>query len=208
MKKPLIPLLILLVSPLFACNSQKGASSKTYISYGSLYDQSATLISQTELDKKVANEESFLLAMSPGDEKDVHCSCWRTFSSIIDNFVKDHTPIVYKCSVWFAEKYGVTPPESEDPGFAVFENGKLKKQYVYTVKNTPTYFTNKDAFNSFINDITIAPKMIYIDDNQYQEKINENKRNIISYIRKGCSDCGYVLPNVFDPFFKKHDTAQ
>ena len=112
MKKPLIPLsIILLVSPLFACNSQKGTSSKTYISYGSLYDQSATLISQTELDKKVANEESFLLAMSPGDEKDVHCSCWRTFSSIIDNFVKEHTPIVYKCSVWFAEKYGVTPPD-------------------------------------------------------------------------------------------------
>ena len=201
-KKGLMLLPILLTS-LMACQSDN-KSSKVKLSYGKTYDESATLLSVKELESRINNEESFLLAMSPGNEEDVTCSCWRTFSSIIDDYVKNNDRIVYKCDVYNAKKYGVEPPINQDPGFAIFENGKLKKQYVYTVKNTPTYFTNKDAFKEFVDDISIEPNMIYVDDEKYQEIIAKDEQSIVSIVRKGCSDCGYVLPNVFDPFFKEN----
>ena len=207
MKKNLLFLFAILSASLAGCNQTK-QDSKVYLSYGSRYDETATALTSALVEEKINNEESFLLALSPGAEESVTCSCWRTFSYLIDEYVKKNDRIIYKIDVYRMEKYGLKAPENQDPGFAIFENGKLKKQYIYTTKNTPTYFTNKDALSDFIDEISLAPKMIYINDAQYQEMIDNKNDFAMSVIRKGCSDCKYVLPNVIDPFFKQNTAKQ
>ena len=207
MKRNYLFLLPIILISLSGCNNQK-KDSKVYLSYGSKYDTAATSLSDAQVEEKINNEESFLLALHPGAEEKVTCSCWRTFSYLIDEYVKDNDRIIYKIDVYKMEKYGIKAPENQDPGFAVFENGKLKKQYVYTTKNTPAYFTNKDALKDFLEDISDAPRMIYINDEQYKSKLFANESFAISIVRKGCGDCKYVLPNVIDPFFKNNEVKQ
>ena len=210
MKNKFLFLFPLILASLVGCNTQKKDTkdTKVFLSYGSRYDTEATALSDKQVEDKINNEESFLLALHPGAEEKVTCSCWKTFSYLIDEYVKDSDRIIYKIDVYKMEKYGLEAPENQDPGFAVFENGKLKKQYVYTVKNTPTYFTNKDALKGFLNDISVSPKMIYINDEQYQKMLFLKESFALSIVRKGCGDCNYVLPNIFDPFFKNNETNQ
>ena len=205
MKRKFLFVLTILGSTLTGCNQGGNSSnSKVYLSYGSKYDTGATALTSASVEEKINNEESFLLALCPGAEENVTCSCWRTFSYLIDEYVKNNDRIIYKIDVYRMEKYGIKAPENQDPGFAIFENGKLKKQYIYTTKNTPTYFTNKDALKDFIDDISSMPRMIYINDEQYQAKLTNKENFAMSVVRKGCSDCKYVLPNVIDPYFKNN----
>ncbi|MBR0294957.1 MAG: hypothetical protein IJQ67_03530 [Bacilli bacterium] len=207
MKNKLFVLFPFLLVSLSACNSN-GKDAKVKLSYGSRYDKGAIALTLNEFKTRIDNEESFLLALSPGNEDEVTCSCWRTFSSLVDEYVLNHDQIVYKIDVYKVESYGLKAPVNQDPGFAIFENGQLKKQYFYKTKDTPTYFLNKDAFASFVKTISIAPSMVYINDEQYLAMKDGRNDFSMSIVRKGCSDCSYVLPNVFDPFFKKNTAKQ
>ena len=216
MKKK-ISLISLIILPLVSCGGGTKTITKTQLSYGSHYDTTATRLTASEVLAKTKNEESFLLALYKGEEKDITCSCWKTFSYIIDGYVKEHDEIVYKANILDLDdlaqkdkdnKLGLTVQSATDPSFAIFKNGKLVKQYFYSTKNTPTYFTNDDAFASFVSDNTIAPKMIYVDDEEYVALQRRNEETVISVVRKGCPDCGYMLPNVYDPFFKEEKTTK
>ena len=199
LKLTLLPLSLL---TLIGCNKQK-SSSDYRLSYGSLCDDGALLLSASDFKEKVDNKESFVIALIPGEEKSVSCLCWKTFSWVIDNFCMSDERIIYKANVFHLTDYGVSAPTKEDPGLAIFIDGKLYKQFEYTVKDTKEYWHDTDALRELISGYTLNPTMIYINDAQYTE-YQSNDKFVVSIIRNKCSDCKYVLPNVFDPYFKKH----
>ena len=204
MKKNIYLVLSLPLLLLVSCQGSKGGS-KVKLSYGSLYDEGALLISEADFKEKIDGKESFIISLIPGEESDVSCGCYRTFSYVIDNFVKDTHFRAYKTNVYEISEYGVKTPANEDPGFAIFKDGKLFKQYRYSVSNTPTYFTNVDSFTSLINETCLDPNMFYINDEQYLSKLTNKEDFVMSIVRKGCGDCKYMLPNILDPFFKSKD---
>lgn len=208
MKQLFLSTALLLSTLLSGCQNQ--GSNKVLLSYGSDYDEAMTEVNYSKLLDMTTNGESFLLALRPGDESSITCSCWMTFSALLNNYVKNNLPIIYVTNVYqivdYQEHFGLVAPERQDPGFALFKDGKLYKQYIYTTKNTPQFWQNKDALKDFIEEICEEPKMIYLQINQLSEMIdaNKDKQIIASYVRKSCGDCGYVLPNVFLPYLKSH----
>lgn len=211
MKKKFLLLSLVSLFSLIGCTAEKG-NKEIQLSYGSLADEVATFLSYSDLSKRIANEESFILALAPGVEDKITCSCWRTFSYLIDRYVSENVEIIYKCNVYdvadHKESFGLVAPTSSDPGIAIFKNGKLDKQYFYSTKNTPIYFENIDGLKTFIKDKTEEPKLIYVNENQLDNKINSNENFAVTYVWKSCSDCGYVLPNVLDPYMKENKDAK
>ncbi len=209
MKKRAFLLPFLLLSTLGGLTACSDDEHLVQLSYGSLVDTETTQINYSTLTKMVSNEESFILILRPGLDSEITCSCWRTFSTHCDSYVQDHTRILYEINIYNVsdqeETFGLEAPTSQDPGFAVFENGQLVKQYFYTAKSTPTYWTNVDALASFLDEITEEPKLIYIDESMLETKILNSESFIITYTWSSCSDCAYVLPNVLDPYAKSHD---
>ena len=150
----------------------------------------------------------FILALRPGEESSVTCSCWKSFASILNYYVANNNRIIYASNIYqitnYSENFSLIVPTSQDPSLAIFENGKLKKQYIYTVKNTPAYWNNKDAFKEMIEDVTESPSVIYISEEQANTIKSQNDINVISYVRKSCGDCSFVLPNVLLPYINEH----
>ena len=200
MKKNIILSLISLIA-LTGCTPIDGGN-KVSISYGSTYDQEKVELTYAELRKKVDNEESFLLALHPGQLDTIRCTCWKTFSYELDKYVQTNLPIVYSANIYEitekAENFGLSDPAGEDPGFAIFEKGTLNKQFFYNSKQG--FWGNKDAFKEMIEKRINQPKIIYIDDTKLDE-VKAGHNQLVTFVRKSCSDCAYVLPNNFEPYF-------
>ena len=196
----LLPLSLL---TLVGCKKKTKSLDDYRLSYGSLCDDEAQLLSQKEFKDKIDNKESFVIALIPGEEKTVTCTCWKTFSWVINNFCMSDERIIYKANVYHLTDYGVKAPTKEDPGLAIFIDGVLYQQFEYTVKDTKEYWHDVDSLRELISGYTSNPNMIYINDEQYKQ-YQSNDRFVVSIIRNSCGDCKYVLPNVFDPYFKKH----
>lgn len=212
MKRKLVVLLsIVSTLAVSGCNNKKN-DERFLLSYGSYIDSTATAISYATLQSMVANEESFILALSPGNEASITCNCWKTFSFNINKYVKENAPIIYKADVYNIaaqeERFGLVAPSMEDPTIAFFKNGKLVKQYMYSSKNTPEYFYDVDALAKFIDSLTLTPKALYISEGMLETKIANKESFVISYVRNQCSDCKDILPNVFDPYLKTKNTKE
>ena len=196
------------VAPICGCTPK--APQKVNLSYGSNIDDKMSELTYSELLNMVNNKESFLLALRPGVEEVITCSCWKTFSFLLNNYVSTNDRIVYVANVYqiadYEENFGLIAPAHQDPGFALFKDGKLQKQYIYTTKNTPQYWQNKDALKEFIEEISNEPRLIYTDIASFESVIasSNDKEVIASFVRKSCGDCGYVLPNVLVPYTNEH----
>ena len=203
MKNKVLVLTLLPLSLLTLVGCKKKSGSEYRLSYGSLCDDAAELLSQSDFKDKVDSKESFVVALMPGEESTISCLCWKTFSWVINNFNMSDERIIYKANVYHLTDYDVELPTNEDPGLAIFINGKLYKQFKYTVKDTKPYWHDVDSLRALLDQFTERPNMVYINETQYAEYQSRDKF-VVSIIRNACSDCKYVLPNVFDTYFKQN----
>lgn len=187
---------------LSGCNSTN--SKKTLITFGSNFDQAATKINYDDLKIKIVDEESFLLTIYPGD--DSTCGCWTQFKEVIDDYVKNNSTIIYKINYLNLEsesnKYGLTY-YSDRPTLALFEKGKLKKEWQYVVKDIDPLFKSTYQLETTLKEYILEPKLIYINQNQLDEKI-KNDAFTICYVWASCPDCKYALPKVIIPYFENN----
>lgn len=205
MKKCLIFLSLLLT--LFACENNDG-SDKVKLDYGSLIDDGITYISKDELDIKMLDEDSFILAIYPG--ADSLCGCWTVFRENLNRYVQEEERIVYGVdafSLMGEESYGITLADDR-PNLALIEKGKLKHQWLYDTKNTQQFYTSYIYLSEHFEKYTIAPNTIYIDQDTLDSFITNSYTFAIAYTWHSCSDCKYCFPNVVLPFFEKEDEAK
>ncbi|MCD8195325.1 MAG: hypothetical protein LUD22_03425 [Coprobacillus sp.] len=201
MKKKSFLLIPILLFSLCGCNGSTN-SEKINLSYGSLIDEEATLITRSTLRSMCDNEESFILVSYPGD--DSRCSCWITFSKIIDSYVQEHEEIIYKIN------YGNIGGEDNEFGLSIyndrptlcfFEKGKLQSENIYNTKNEQAFFKNKESFENFIEESVNTPKIVYINEDLLETWVNQEQTFTIMYEWSTCPDCQYCLPNVIIPYF-------
>ncbi len=202
MKKKVI---LSLVTPLM-CLSVSGCFKNvgmklTYGTYLTTEDDSindAVKINYAELASRMSEDggyhnENFLLAIAPTNG----CLCWSKFQAVLKQFIKETHYLVYQIN-WdeFGENsnYGLNFQDGHVT-FAIIRGGKIVKQYM----SNPV-LDSKEALKSEIDKFVRAPDLYYVDEPFLNEVIKTGETTLVQYIRKTCSDCNYVDPNILWPY--------
>lgn len=192
MKKLLIPLIaILSTSSLLGCSS-----SKSRLTYGTLY-HSSSLSSDNATIYSKKEKENFLLATYD----DEMCGCWVYFSRALDVLAKRDNILTYKLHDDEIDDrlnaFGIK--NSKDPAFYIIADGKVLKSYFYS--DNDSLFTDENRLlNEITNNINL-PYMYFINEAQIEDKIVKDG-GIIYYTRMSCPDCSYCTPHVLMPYLK------
>lgn len=207
----LLPFALLSTFALSACQNDK---QELHISYGTLIDNPGIKdLSYGEMMAKLVggyeDTENYLLAIYYG--KDSHCSCWGTFKTVLQEYADKYDTVVYSIdrfefdsvrkesdgNVW--KKAGLSFQEKDEPRFFVMANGKVKKAFFYNTSSK--MFRNCDALNTEISNYIKAPNMYYIEQDELDNRIFEEKQEtVVHYMWSFCPDCMYCAPHVLNPF--------
>ena len=192
----LAPIMCLSIS---GCHSNVGMKL-TYGTYLTTDDDSindAEKITYPELSARmdetgVYHNENFLLTIAPTNG----CVCWAKFQAVLKQFIKDTHYLVYQinCDEFGENKYGLTFEEGHVT-FAIIKNGTIVKQYM-----SGAVLESVEALKSEVDKFVRAPEMYYVDEEFLNESIKYGETTLVQYIRKTCSDCNYVDPNVVWPY--------
>lgn len=222
MKKTLILLPIVLFSTIAlsgctGCGTTEEAGV-TAISYGTyIQNEGMRELDYGGLkDKFVGDEkgESFILAGVYASG--TGCACWTDFSTILKSFVKNEHYVVYtfekvKCfteaNEGDAASWGLQLPSYGKSALYIVNNGKVVKQFDYQSDNP--FFLDSKVFKSEITKYISAPQMYYLDYNDLNKKLIEDKEEaVVHYIWNDCGDCKYCGPHFLVPYMKENTISK
>lgn len=201
MKKKVI---LSLLAPLM-CLSLGGCFSNvgmklTYGTYLTTEDDTindATKISYPELVSRMDeggayHNENFLLTIAPVND----CICWTKFQAVLKQFIKETHYVVYQinCDEFQDNNFGLTFQDGH-VSFAIIKGGSIVKQYM-----SHSILDSAEALKSEVNKFVKAPDLYYVDEPFLNDAIKNGETTLVEYIRKTCSDCNYVDPNVLWPY--------
>ena len=220
-KKFLFPLLApLLFTSLLGCSKKDShnddAKDMARLTYGTEIQQDLNslkeLNNQELYDKAFNEQEVFLLAVYQGGYSE-DCLCWSTFQNVIVNYMNKWHEIVY---VFDAQKQDdslkdleISKYDESAPCLYVF-NGKEKIVcFSYKNKNDRDIFTDTKeckVIKERIHNVVNRPLLYYVYPDYVQHnEIKYNSSLLFLFIRSGCGDCKYVIPNVIIPYINSHD---
>lgn len=209
--------LISLIVPLLSC-SLTGCSKqeeKFRLTYGTKIEQNASTVVELNNDQlynKAFNEkEVFLLAVYQGGYSE-DCLCWSTYQDVIINYMNDNKEIVY---VYDAQKQDdslkslrITRYEDSAPCLYIFNGEEQVTSFTYKKSQDKAIFEDRkgNAMKERVHQFVNMPLLYYVS----PEFVLENKKEhhetiVVLFIRRGCGDCSYVLPNVIIPYINSHD---
>ncbi|MCQ3035393.1 MAG: hypothetical protein MJ248_04205 [Bacilli bacterium] len=166
------------------------------LAYGSL-DNSLKEITYTDLATMVNDEDSFILAITSSS---LGCGCWSTFKNqvLLPYQNENHVMIYYinhqefyDASQKLLDTFGLTI--TIDPGFGLFNKGKLKYTEKYSSKNY--VFSKQEYFVEYMQDKVKLPHVYYVSKDMLDELYKGTTAFNIMFSRSNCGDCKYVLKN-------------
>ena len=213
MKKKIITLLPLLLTPLLLNGCEK---DKVTLTYGTFINQdiySLKEITTSELLSKAQDDkEVFLLAAYQGSYSET-CLCWNTFLNVVAKYSNTYNEMVY---VYNAQSQDdsikdlkINKYEDSTPCLYVF-NGKEKiASFSYRNSGDKAIFedTTAEAMNTRVHKYINKPTMYYVDESYMEAHYKQDDKLAVLFFRRGCGDCKYVIPNVIIPYIKKHSLA-
>ena len=201
-------LILALLAPVM-CLSVNGCHSNvgmkltygTYISTEDEANNDATKIVYSELAARMGEEgayrnENFLLTVAPTNG----CLCWAKFQGVLKQFIKETHYLVYQinCDEFGDDKFGLNFEEGHVT-FAIIKNGAIVKQYM-----SNSVLESKEALKAEVDKFVRAPELYYVDEAFLNESIKYGETTLVQYIRKSCSDCNYVDPNLLWPYINQN----
>ena len=193
---------LLLVSLLMSSFAISGCSnnSKINLIYGDYTNNTVTDIKYLDLQSKIANKETFMLAVEPTGS----CACWSDFKAILNVYIPETHVIVYhmKYAMFYEnETYGLNLRDGYTT-FAIFESGELKQNIISDRQNM---FHDEKVFREYITGTVNLPHYFYIS----LDKTNElfaasSTSSVIYFARSTCSDCAYVDKYVLKDYAENH----
>ena len=95
------------------------------------------------------------------------------------------------------------------PCLYVFNGEKTVAKFTYQNKQDKAIFedTSAEAMYTRLHKVIDKPTLYYVDLSYLSSQYTENKQMVVLFIRSGCGDCRYVLPNVILPYINKHSLA-
>ena len=206
MKKALVllPILVLAGASLTACEHD----NRPRITYGTLVETEATLLSYEQLQNKVADKENLLISVY---EDVLPCGCWTTFHNIINQYVdKYDTRIYYIPRSQFSEdadKFGLSIlTDGTKPTFAFIKEGKKASEYIYGT-DTKTMFETLEGLRSAVTRIAKDPQYMFVDQAYLDNAlfVEKQDRVVVHYIWNFCPDCNDCFPYVLSPYTQNHE---
>ena len=209
MKKKLLGLSLipLAFSALIGCSSQKSV-----LTFGTYIGQTIyTLdpLSNSGLVSKAESNEVFLLAVYQGQYSE-DCSCWSTFEHIIASYMNKYNERVY---VYNAQEQDqsvahlkIDKNNESSPYLYIFKGKKLLAKFYEQRSKDKAIFsdTTCQAMEQRVHKVVNKPKAYYVDDAYLKENLSKTNKAIVSFVRSGCSDCNYVIPNVIIPYINSN----
>ncbi len=196
----------LLALPLCACNKADEGAVK--LTYGSEIDEESTEIRVSQLEQMVSNKESFILVLYQGSGAET-CTCWKDFSKVIDEYVQDEIRIIYKMNGLSLEdknEYGLSV-QTDRPTLSIFKEGKKVYEEIYDAKSTQRFFKHTSDLKDYLDQYTLEPDLIYIDEDTLEYMNTSRKSFHIMYEWSTCPDCQYCLPEVVIPYFTSNEVT-
>lgn len=178
-----------------------GQESKPALVYGDYFSE-LTDIKYADLANKVDDGKTFLLAVRPKS----NCACWAHFKQVLEEYkAQTHVSIFTIIASEFdnaTNKFSLDVRNDRET-FAIFKDGKLYEQNVYSEKN-PIFNQPRD-FKSYLESKVDLPTMFYISFDTYNEWLAvQDKTFNIYYARNNCPDCEYFDNNLLKAYGEKH----
>lgn len=201
-------ILLLLLAP-FALTTMTGCGTNirkmkltfgTYVTTSDNSNPDTTLISYDDLSLKMSknsssNNENFLLVIP---DPEGSCVCWSTFQPILKQFIKETNYRIYQVNQSsFGEnddRFGLSFKKGYVT-FAIIEGTTIKQQYPDS-----HVFNNATGLKAEIDKYVTAPDMYYVSQDYLNDQIKIGNTVLVSYVRSGCGDCQYALPNILVPY--------
>lgn len=204
--------LLLIITPLLfaSLTGCKKEGDKIHLTYGTemqVNSSSLKELSNDELLVKARDEkEVFLLATYQGEYSE-DCLCWATFKDVISNYMNLNNRLVYIFNAQnqneSLKNLGIEKIDQSTPYLYIFNGEKKLASFSYNNSRDKTIFEDRkaNAIKERVNKVVSDPLIYYI----HPEAIEQKSDNLlVLFIRNGCGDCKYVLPNVILPYFNSH----
>ena len=208
MKKYIFILPIVLLPLLTSCNKEK--APLTYGTYVETNIRSLRELSNEELLTKTRDEEeTFLLAVYQGDYS-LTCDCWNTFQNVVVNYVNTYHESVYLYNAYNQDEQlanlRIEKIRDSAPYLYIFKGEETLAKYSYNNRNQKAIFenTNGKAMYNAVHKVITAPTMYYVDETYLDSQIMDDKDLIVLFMRRGCGDCKYVIPNVIISYINEN----
>lgn len=206
MKKLAFILPIVLVPFLTSCNKEGPKASLTYGTYIESSIKSLKELSNEELISKTRDEkEVFLLAVYQGDYS-TSCMCWSTFQNVIVNYINTYHENVYVYNAYNQNEelanLNIEKINDSAPYLYIFNGETTLAKYTYKNNSQKAIFENVNAkamYNA-VRKVVNKPVMHFIDEAYLEQQIMDSKDLTVLFMRNGCGDCKYVIPNVIIPY--------
>ena len=206
MKKRLLLLPILTLS-MFLSSCEK---EKVQLTYGTYIDQTIFTLKEldtAELHNRLYNENETLLLATYHGEKSEGCLCWTTFENVVARYMNTYHEQVYIYNVENVDDslQGLHIDSSDDgrPDLYIFQGTKRITRFCYPKMQDHKIFedlTGEYMYNK-VHEYIKSPSMYYVSEDYLDSKIGEKKDNLaVLFMRNGCGDCQYVIPNVIIPY--------
>ena len=196
--KFLLPFLCLNAGLLSGC----GNDNRIMLSFGDMHASDVVDVSINDIDTKVKNKESFMLAVSSNT-----CACWLDFQPVIQNYVTENhlycAHISYNDFKNFASTYDIQLTSSTTT-FVVFRNGVAEVKLMSSIEDKTLKDIN--VFKKFMNGTVKMPKMYMINENDVATIKSSKKNAVVYFERTGCDDCTFINNTLFD-YFDKHENS-
>ena len=217
MKKRSLILLPLLACPMILSScSLKG--EKVKLTYGNYITQdiaSLTELSTDDLYNKLYNENEVMILATYGDIYSEDCLCWTTFQNVIVNFINKFHKQVYLYSTNNYEDgikdLKLNNVDASEPGLHIYRGKKKVVQFYYNKIQDKQIFedTTAEYMNSKVSEFIEKPSIYYVDKEYLDNKISTQNENFsVLFMRSGCNDCKYVIPNVIIPYINKNNVEK
>lgn len=214
MKKRSLFYIALFVSPILlsSCNSSKEKVKLTYGNYATQTISSLTELGTEDLYNRLLVEEEVLILATYNDSSSEDCLCWSTFQNVIVNFINKYHEQVYVYSTKNADdslrELKLNNTDNSKPGLRIYKGKKKVAQFYYSNINDQKIFedTTAEYMYSKLHDYIEKPSLYYVDKTYLDNKIAaKNDDFAVLFMRNGCGDCKYVIPNVIIPYINKNE---
>ena len=204
---------LLFLSPLlFDCltGCHAGKYNLTLGTYLNCDLNSLTVVDGNQLEDLSYRGDTFLVATYQKNYS-IGCYCWDTFQNIIVNYTNTYHEKVYVFDTTDADSFithGLKIKEYEDstPALYICRGGRCLASFSSKDNRNKAIFedTTAKAMYERVHKTVDKPIMFEVDNQYLDENLNKREDTILFFMRNGCGDCSYVIPNVLIPYISEN----
>ena len=207
----------LLAVPLLFCSLTSCSNTDGTLTYGTYLKQDLdslkTLSNEDLLNKSKNDKETFLLATYQGSYSE-DCLCWSTFLNVIVKYSNEYHEVFYLYDTQSKDdsvsNLKIESFSDSTPCLYIFKGEKQLAKYSYKNNKDKDLFedTSLKLLDKTIHKVVHKPYMFYVDKDYLAENLNKVKEIAVLFMRNGCGDCSYVIPNVIIPYINNKSLAK